>query len=236
MTNTLPIATVTVAQLRAAIASEQEALKEVLEIVRQERANLGSEDDEAPTFAGHACGTFHKERALNVVTTIGGDELQAARRGMTEAADRLYRVAAEVDKHNEDLSRLSFWGGLIKRRSMMRRANELDEQRREAMAAYESEKEKAENLLKSLATPDNIVAAFKVSREMRSRFREAANKKKHLRIKRRLLNDNLELCVEIDAMLAMLDDDIRIEVSESDLQTLMRDVNFRGSLNDLVAS
>lgn len=236
MTKKLPIATVTVAQLRAAIASEQKALREVLEIVRRERASLGNTGDEAATFSMGTTGTFHRERALNVVTTIGGDELQAARRAMTEAADSLYRVAAEIDKHNDDLRSLSFWGGLLKRRSMLRRANALDEQRREVMSAYENAKEKAEKLLKSLATPDNIVAAFKVSREMRSRFREAANKKKHLRIKRRLLNDNLELCVEIDAMLAMLDDGILIEVSESDLQTLMRDDNFRGSLNNLVAS
>lgn len=226
MTNTLPAITVTVAQLRAAIASEQSALREVLEIVRQERASLGTEKAER---------TLHKERTLNVVTTIGGDELQAARRAMASAADDLYRVAADIDKHNEDMRALSFWGGLFKRRRMTQSASELDEQRRKAMSAYEQAREKAEHLLKSLATPDNIVTAFRVSREMRSRFREAANKKKHLRIKRRLLMDNLELCAEIDALLAMLDDSVRLEVSESDLQTLMRDADFRGSLSDLAA-
>lgn len=199
---------------------------EVLDVVQQERDRLAGNELDAREL--------HKDRSSSVVSALGGEELLAARRAMTEAADRMRSVGADVDQHNKDLRALSFWGGLFKRRRMARRAEELDELRREAITAHEQTRVKAEGLLKALATPDNIVAAFRVSREMRSRFRAAVNTKKHLGIKRRLLLDNLDLCKEIDALLALIDESVSIQVSESDLQTLMRDPNFRGLLSDLV--
>lgn len=222
-------ALVSVAQLRSALHSEAQAMKELLAVV----------DDQAEALKAVRRNPHKDTRRRKLVTAlshVGGEELQRARLAVSQSADRLYQIAAEVDRHNAEIQALPLLRGLFRRRAMLRRAEQLEEKRRAAMADYEQARQRADELFRSLATPDNISEVIRVSREMRSRVRVATNTRKHLRIKKRLLLDNLNLCEEIDSLLCLLQPDEKIAVHETDVQELIRDDEFKSSLRDRVNS
>lgn len=220
-------AQVSVAQLRAALNSEAEAMKELLAVV----------DDQAAALKSTRRNPHKDTRRRKLVTAlshVGGEELQRARMAVSQSADRLYQIAAEVDRHNAEIQALPLLRGLFRRRTMLRRAGQLEDKRRSAMADYEHARQRADDLFRSLATPDNISEVIRVAREMRSRVRVATNTRKHLSIKKRLLLDNLNLCEEIDSLLCLLQPDEKIWVHETDVQELIRDDDFKSSLRDRV--
>ncbi|WP_372748493.1 hypothetical protein [Litorivivens sp.] len=227
MINTqLPTVSVSVAELRTAIASEACALRELLQTVEEERDAL-----DVPLSESRE--NHSKQRKLvTALTHLGGDDILRARLEAAQALEHLYQIAAEIDKHNDELAKMSFWKLVFRRRQMLRRVRVLERKRRQAMAQCEATKKHADQLLLSLATPENISEVIRVSRQMRGRFRDAANKRKQLSIRRRLLSDNINLCQEIDGLLSLLDAREKISVHESDLQTLMRDQVFQSSLRD----
>ena len=226
MNTQLPTVRVSVAELRSAIASEAQALRELVAVVEEEQGTL------EVTKGGARVNDTKRRKLVTALTHIGGEEIQRARLEASQALEELYKIAAEIDRHNDEMARMSFWKLLFKRKHMLRRVAELDEKRRKAMAACDEARKRADQMLRSLATPENISEVIRVSREMRGRFRTAANKKKQLSIKRRLLLDNLNLCREIDGLLSLLESTELISVHESDLQTLMRDEMFKSSLRD----
>ncbi|MBB3047560.1 hypothetical protein FHR99_001826 [Litorivivens lipolytica] len=222
-------AQVSVAQLRTALHSEAEAMKELLAVVDDQSAAL------KPVQRNPHKDT-RRRKLVTALSHVGGEDLQRARMEVSQSADRLYQVAAEVDRHNAEIQALPLLRGLFRRRAMLRRAEELEAKRRAAMADYEQARQRADALFRSLATPENISEVIRVSREMRSRVRVATNTRKHLSIKKRLLLDNLNLCEEIDSLLCLLKPDEKIAVHETDVQELIHDDEFKSSLRDRVSS
>lgn len=218
---------VPVSQLRQALGSEADAMRQLLAVV----------DEQCEALQSVKRKPHRETRRRKLVTAlnhVGGEDLQQARLALSQAADRLYQIAAEVDKHNAEINALPLIRGLFKRRAMLRRAEKLEKSRRAAMIECEQAREHADQLFRSLATPDNISEVIRISREMRQRVRSATNTRKHLSIKRRLLLDNLNLCEEIDSLLRMLNADEKIAVHETDMQALIRDDDFKSSLRDRV--
>ncbi len=218
---------VPVSQLRQALVSEAHAMRQLLAVVDEQCVALQSAKREPQRET-------RRRKLVTALNHVGGEELQQARLALSQATDRLYQIAAEVDKHNAEINALPLIRGLFKRRAMLRRAAKLEKSRRAAMADCERARERADHLFRSLATPENISEVIRVSREMRQRVRSATNTRKHLSIKRRLLLDNLNLCEEIDNLLRMLDADEKIAVHETDMQALIRDDEFKSSLRDRV--
>ena len=140
---------VTVSQLRGALNSEAEAMRQLLAVVDEQSDALQSAKRNPHTET-------RRRKLVTALSHVGGDELRRARLAVSQAADKLYQVASEVDGHNAEIQALPFIRGLFKRRAMLRRAESLEQKRRAAMADYEQARGCADNLFRSLATPDNI--------------------------------------------------------------------------------
>ena len=228
MRNTLPMATVTIAQLRSAIACEKRALREVLESVCEQKDRLNDRNLWS--------GIYRKERLLYVASMTGGNTLLAARRELIGAKNRLDKIVSDIDRHNASLKRLSLWTLLFSRRRVLESAELLNLRQHQARSDYDSAKAKARKLLMTVAKTFDSTVDFNAIAGTGNRDVNAMNADKHLRIKRRLLMDNIELCSEIDTLLMMLDKDIQIEVGYSEVQKLIRDADFRDSLANLLKS
>lgn len=226
-------AAITIAELRSVLERELVSLRELLAVVENE-SSVVSGDKELLDLESRITTVNRNTILLRALMQIGGDDLQRAKHKLDQSENKLRDIASKVELHDRELEQLSLLDGLLRRRSMKRRADNLDKSRREAIADYEESRSEIELMLASLMNHDCYGEARNIARSMLERHREGQNKKKYLGVRRRILMDDIALYEETDRLLELLDKDKVLEISEARLDRLLRDEDFGQTLLKMV--